>query len=87
MGSTDTLELTYLYSYFWSKFEIFMDTLAFCEPYIWVQDIPYLHAPLSNFSEPDGGREYNKEDFCICCGEYLLWAKVFCPDCIFEGIL
>jgi len=86
MATSDFSEMTFLYSHFWAKFEIYMAVLACREEYL-NTDIPYLHAPLSNYSVEGEGREVHSEDFCVACGEYLLWAKAFCRSCNSGGII
>ena len=60
IATSDFSEMSFLYSHFWAKFEIYLDVLGCREQYI-STDILYLHALLSNYSEEEKGRKVHSK--------------------------
>jgi hypothetical protein len=78
------LDAVELFILFRQKFYVCLQALTYAEHWGKETDIPYLRYTPGNYNMTEG-KIYYKEDWCLCCGEYLLWTKAYCKKCPPEG--
>lgn len=78
--STCITDVTDLFVFFRQKLYANCQAAMYSECWTSQADYPYLKTVPANYSLTEG-RQYYSEDWCLCCGEYLLWTKSYCQKC------